>query len=331
VSGARAGTDEVRAVARPRPVTDPLVVELAVLGIRMRLETNSIEVREAAIESFGTPIAPPCDPAVLHVRVEVFDESAMLPRDARGQIPVRHLCPDPWRLLVESEGGTAMSDPARREAVARVSRELVADRAHFRDAVLEAMTLALMATQDRHPIHAAGIVDGPRALLLVGPSGSGKSTLAYVAQRAGLGLLSDDHVWVQLEPSLRVWGRPSGVRLLPGSPHRFPELAGHRTAWRGGKEKLHVRIEGADRGQSADDMRVCLLRRGDTAASLRKLDARAVADGLTRRVDAGFDRYPARHELVVAELSRPGGWELALSDDATDAVPLLRRMLKEET
>jgi hypothetical protein len=46
-------------------------------------------------------------------------------------------------------------------------------------------------------------------------------------------------------------------------------------------------------------------------------------------VDAGFDRYPARHERVVADLSRQGGWELELSDDPDDALPLLRRMLEE--
>jgi hypothetical protein len=323
------------------PVTDPLLREpelrygadLAVLGTPVRFATNSRRVAEITMESFGCgptddAIADDARPDPLAVRIIVHDGEEP-GTDGAGHAPVRHLCPDGVRIAAHSPGSMAISDPARREVIAWVTTSLVRDAEHFRDALLEAMVLSLVTHFDRHPLHAAAIVQGGRVLLLAGPSGSGKSTLSYVAHRAGVGLLSDDHVWVQLEPALRVWGRPSGVRLLPEAPRRFPELAGHHAAWRGGKTKLHVRLDDTGRDASAGDVRVCLLRRGGATASLRVLDARAVALGLTRRVDAGFDRYPARHERVVADLSRQGGWELELSDDPDDALPLLRRMLEE--
>ena len=52
----------------------------------------------------------------------------------------------------------------------------------------------------------------------------GKSTLAYLAHAAGIRVLSDDRVWVQMEPSLRIWGTPGTARLTAAALSLFPEL-----------------------------------------------------------------------------------------------------------
>jgi hypothetical protein len=264
------------------------------------------------------------------VRIVVREGDEPGARDAHGHAPVRHICPDESGLIVHSPGSVGVSDPARREAVAYVSTAFVADRTHFQGAMLEAITFSVLAHQDRHPLHAAAVTRDRRGVLLTGPSGSGKSTLSYMAHRAGLGLLSDDRVWVQLEPRLGVWGWPRGVRLLPHAASDFPELSGHAPSWVDGKQKLDACID--DREAAAEpvhDVAVCVLERGDGAASLQRIDAGSLAGALTRRVDAGFDRHPERHRAVVGALTARGGWRLRLSADPHEALPLLLRMLDE--
>jgi hypothetical protein len=338
------------------PTADPLLrapslehaVTLPVLGVATRFESNSAYVLGVAEEAFGlwrASGAPPAEPSA-RVRVVVHEGSERVD----GRAPVRHLCPDATRMIVQSPGSVAVADPERRESVAYVTTELAADREHFRAAVLEAITLALLAHLDRHPVHAAGVARGDRAVLLAGPSGSGKSTLAYLAETSGLTVLGDDRVWVQLEPAPRVWGWPGALRMTPDSVRHFPELARvGTTSVVGGKTKLAFRPPGArshdaagvvERGydgrgggaplgpRSVERTDVCVLRRG-TRASLEPLPRDAVADAL-RRVDAGFDRFPERHDAVVHALAAHDGWRLTLSADPRDALPFLREMLDAE-
>jgi hypothetical protein len=323
------------------PSVDPLLrdaasvhaLELQVLGLAVRFETNSRYVLDVVEEAFGParPMGTRSAPASLRVRVIVHGGSEPL-RETELHAPVRHICPDATRLLVHTPGSVAVSDPARREALAYVTSALVADRAHFRSAVLEAMTFSLLSQFDRHPIHAAAIARDGRAVLLAGPSGSGKSTLAYMAHRAGLRMLSDDRVWVQLDPTLQVWGVPNGFRLLPDVVSAFPEIARlGPTASTADGRKLSVRH--SDGGRSAEtsaaDITVCVLERGMSGSHLDYLSPAALAEALVRRVDPGFDRYPDRHGMVVGALSERGGWRLRLSPDPHEAMPLLLRMLDD--
>jgi hypothetical protein len=142
--------------------------------------------------------------------------------------------------------------------------------------------------------------------------------------------LSDDRVWVQLEPRLGVWGWPRGVRLLPHAASDFPELSHHAPSWVDGKRKLDVRVDDDRAGVGpVHDVAVCVLERGDGAASLQRIDAGALAESLTRRVDAGFDRYPERQRAVVSALTARGGWRLRLSADPREALPFVLRMLDD--
>jgi hypothetical protein len=311
----------------------PHVVELAVLGIAARFETNSRYMLGLVMESFGIDGQHPASRqgARVWIRIVVREGSEPGSPDEHGHAPVRHICPDAIRLIVHTPGSVAVSDPALREAVAYVSTALAADRAHFRAAVLEAITFSLLTHLDRHPVHAAAVARGGRAVLMAGPSGSGKSTLSYAASQAGLRLLSDDRVWVQLVPRLGVWGWPRGVRLLPNAASGFPELSHHAPSWVDGKQKLEVGLgDPAGAAEPVRDVAVCVLERGDGTASLQPIDARTLAEALTRRVDAGFDRYPERQRAVVSALAARGGWRLCLSADPREAMPLLLRVLNSE-
>ncbi|MBW8769773.1 MAG: hypothetical protein JF589_08465 [Gemmatimonadetes bacterium] len=253
----------------------------------------------------------------LLVRVDVVegDEGPLPPG---GHANVRYSLPDETRVVVETPASVAVSDPLRRQATARVTRGLVADRMHFRTEVLEAVTLALLSHFDRHPVHAGAVALNGRAVLFAAPSGTGKSTLAYHCHLDGLDLLGDDHVRVQLDPRVRVWGWPSRVRLLAR------EAGGEGAASDAVKEVVHL-----DSGTLlvADEMRVCCLTRDGGPASLEPVDAATLASTLDAQLAPGFDRFPARWPAVRDALAARGGWLLNLSRDPREGVRLVRRVL----
>jgi hypothetical protein len=322
------------------PITDVLlrnaelayVVELPVLGIATRFETNSRYVRDVVEDAFGMWRGLSDDanrsPNVARVRVLVQEGT----EGSDGRVRIRHVSPDPTRVIVHSPGSFGISDPARGESVAYVTTALASDRLHFRGAVLEAITLALLSHFDRHPLHASAIARGRRTLLLAAPSGTGKSTLAYAAERDGLALVSEDLVWVQLTPLLRIWGWPGRPRLLADALSLFPEAMEGATAVEAdGKAKFVV-----DTGSPKSVLQcvvgrpvVCVLARGHGRPELERLSSAEMGNALVGDLAPGFDRFPERHTAVVSALTARGGWRLRLSGDARDAVPLLQRMLDE--
>jgi hypothetical protein len=74
---------------------------------------------------------------------------------------------------------------------------------------------------------------------------------------------------------------------------------------------------------------VCLLARDGGGVSLEPLAPEALARALEEQLAPGFDRFPSRWPLVVAALTDGGGWRLNLSDDARDAVPVVRELLAQ--
>ena len=314
------------------PLTDPLLraprlefaVELPVVGLMTRFETNSGYVRDVVEQAFGVwrDAATTASTPMLRVRLIVQEGG----EGTGSHAPVRHICPDPDRILIHSPGSVAIVDPERREAVAYVTTALAADRDHFRREFLEAVALALVTHFDRHPIHAAAI-GRDRAVLLAGPSGSGKSTLAYLAHVSGLGVLSEEIVWVEQQAGFRLWGMPRRVRLLPGALGYFPELRGQSSAT-DAQGKIAVNLTGNGVARvSALKAVVCLLQRGPGPPHLERLPSGPIADALRREPAAGFDRFPERHEAAIATLAKDGGWRLTLSGDPREAVAALREMV----
>lgn len=302
-------------------------VELPVLGITTCFTTNSASVATLIDEAFGEWRGTvPLSDVRLRVNIAVHDGS----EGADVPAHVRYLSTDSNRLLAHSPGSMAVADARRGESVAYVTEELVADRDHFRTTFLEAMVFALLAPFDRHPVHAAALVQADRTVLLAGPSGTGKSTIAYLAHTAGLGVLSDEMVWVQMRPTLRIWASGACARLGPDARLHFPELA--VAAPLPGTDPLRkttIRLDATARPlrDASTSAVVCVLARGSRAA-LERLEAPAVVADLTRQLAGGFDRFPERQDAVFAALALGGGWRLTLSDNPHDALPYLKRMLE---
>jgi len=189
--------------------------------------------------------------------------------------------------------------------------------------VVDPLLLFLLTRAGRVPVHAAGVCVGETAVVLAGASGSGKSTLAHAALRAGLGVLSDDTVFVEREPALRVWGYPRPIHLLPESA----EAAGvdGEPRLRGGRWKLAVPSASAGPAPtSASRAVLCLLERGE-AVSLRSIPPEEAVAALVGALEPGFDHFRDGIPDVARALAAGGAWRLTLSADPEEAVAAILR------
>ncbi len=307
------------------------VVELPVLGVTVRYESNSAAALQAVEQAFGVWRGLLQDPELIdagQVRVRLIVHEG-----AEGEMPhapVTWRLPDPHRLLIHTPGSVGLMDMRARDAVVYTTPALLADRAHFEYAVLHTMTIPLVDTYDRYPVHAAVIARGLVGLLLAGPAGTGKSTIAYEAHRHGLRVLSDDVSHIQLRPIFRVWGElPGQVYLMPRARARFPELAGRvPTLVANGVEKDFVQFPYAWSGPGggapmASHVGVCLLERNGGRASLAPAASHEIEAFLSEGVGIARVMFGDGMEEAIARVAAGGGWRLSLSDDPADAIPFL--------
>jgi hypothetical protein len=329
-----------RAFDRP---SDPLyhtvplhhALELPMLGVTVRFESNSSDALAAVDKLFGGwrgLFASPelIDAARVRVRVIVHDGD----EGPAPHAPVVWRLPDPDRLLIHTPGSVGLMDMRRRDAVVYVTPGLLADRAHFDYAVLHTITLPLVDTFDRYPVHAALIARGSVGLLLAGPSGTGKSTLAFEAHRSGLSVLSDDACHIQLKPVFRAWGElPGQVYLTPGAGARYPELARQAPSLVANSvEKLFVEFPYSwsgpgGRAPMASVVGVCLLARDGGVARTAPATPEEITTFLRQGLGVAEVMLGRGLEDALASVAAGGGWKLWLSDDPAEAVPLLLTML----
>jgi hypothetical protein len=305
----------------------PLALDLPVLGVPVRFETDSPAIRDVIQDSFGEWEDLRHYPELVEVpgfRVRCAVGAGR--EHAPPSVPITYRLPDPGRLLITTNGSVGVADVSRGDAIAYVTEELVRDRAHFQYGVLEALTLFLATRHDRVPLHAAAVTRDGVAVLLAGASGTGKSTLVYAALSAGFQLLAEDMVFLQTSPVHRIWGHrgfvclpPESTRFFDGLADELPQLVAN------GKRKHAVTVPRTQITSPpvVDDGVICLLERGAGASQLRACDVPELRAGLLTDLEPGFDLFRDAVDAAVAPLLRTGGWRLLLSDDPHAAVPLL--------
>jgi hypothetical protein len=242
------------------------------------------------------------------VRIEIASSH---PDDDRGvrDAPVSHEMSDDLRFVARCAAASPASDPARRLATIRATHALVADRTKFRTEMLEAVVLALLSCYDRHPVHAAAVARRGHALLLAAPSGTGKSTIAYLCHAAGLDLLGDDQVRVQLA----ALAAHLGVAGSRAAARRDGDCARHGATSRGAGER---EAKGRDRRDERRDRQA-----GSSRTTRRSACWRATA------APSRSSRCPRRRSYAPStSSSRPGStdsrcdgqWSHAPSPRAAD-------------
>lgn len=251
----------------------------------------------------------PADGAPIRLTLETGDEAAS---QAAIRIEV-----DGQRLRLSGGGVEGSADAGSLTAVCRVPRGLAARPGALASEVTDPLLLFLLTRSGRTPLHAAGVMCGRTAAVLAGPSGSGKSTLSLAAVARGLRILSDDTVYIQLQPSLRVWGMPRPVHVFPADAPRFtPE-----TRLRAGKLKAVLPLPPWSEPPVAELAAVVLLERGETIR-LEPVEPSVAALALSR-LEPGFDLLAEQSARAVAALTRSGAWRLTLARDPGAAIDVL--------
>jgi hypothetical protein len=304
------------ALDNPYAKVSAITLELALLDVPLRIEcTQGASVAiAAACRGWGgraTSLSAP-----LQLRIET---SSALSGTCHTAIHV-----DGSRMTVRGPGVVARAEVDQGFADCMVSAEYLKDAVALRHEVLEPLALMLLTHRDRTPLHASAFIVDDLAILLAGPTGAGKSCLARAADVAGLQVLSDDTVYVQLAPCLTVWGWPTAAHLFARDA---PDAAGP-TRLRNGKVKHVVPLRSASQAAIACNHAVlCLLSPSQGGeAALSRISA-AVVEERFWPLDEGFDLLPGPIAAAVARLSAGGAWDLRLSADPAEAVRLLTASL----
>jgi hypothetical protein len=192
-------------------------------------------------------------------------------------------------------------DPAEGEAIVDLPSDEPEVFDRFATILADPLVVELARPLGWNAVHAAGVVSGNRGILLPGPGGSGKSTLFRQAKDRGLGLLSDDLVWIgEEEGRFRLVPFPRGAPFDPIAPPSvreaplaavvFPSIgsgAASRSVRLGAAEALSLLGEQA-RGVAG----------GATLASHFRLLVRIAAQMPAWRYEAPFGAGDAVGEIV---------------------------------
>ncbi len=201
VGALRAGFE--RAVA----VAGPVEQDLDLAGLPLRLGFAGESMREALLPPFehlaATVPAPP------RLSISVFDSAStgVDPpppaweelRAAPGTNPVTRLRSERFCVLAAAgSGAVTAADPEGGSAVFHLpdaGRIAPSERA----APLREALQLLMTPRGRWMTHAGAVGRNGRGVLLVGRGGSGKSTLALACALAGMEIVADDYVLLEIE------------------------------------------------------------------------------------------------------------------------------------
>lgn len=282
----------------------------APLGIPLRVEVGR-GIDPAAIEAACKAWRGPADEGARSIGLRIA-RSPALAGTGEPRIVV-----DGRKVEIAGQGAEGWGSVDTRLARCTVSDAYLADPHRLLEDVLEPLLLFMLAHFDRTPIHAAGFVADDLAILVSGPSGAGKSSLAFAADAAGWQVLSDDTVYVQRHPCLKLWGFPRAAHF---SPEDCPVPHAH-TRVRGGTVKHAVPFTDQRGMASAGNAILCLLAHGSKVA-LTPLDAPEAIRKLPP-LEPGFDLFMSESEAVYKLLTSRGAWLLTLSRDPAEAVALL--------
>lgn len=279
-----------------------------VLGSGVVFESNVLEALNAALEIFPSPAD--CSDAAPEAPVYI-----VLAANHTSHIPPREHRICGKRLHIAHAGISLEADGEHGCATCTFCLDAIGT-ALFRETVHTA-ALFLVAQRGRTPVHASAVVIGNCACVLAGRSGSGKSSLALAANSAGLPVLAEDTVFVQLDPALRIWGLAGDVHILENTAPPGTEA---RTRLRSGRLKYAVPIARAR--PSADSATLYVLARGDQV-SLDPLPPETAVRMLTSEPESGYEFYGHRMEDAIRAIAGGGCWQLTLADDPNAAIARL--------
>jgi hypothetical protein len=287
---------------------DDRSIRLSIMGRPVVIRASEPALLAAAAKTYGDGSGPEhADGPPIALELEASDEAVWGP----VQIEVGG---SRLRLTGGAEG---WADARSLTASCRVPRSLAERPALLAAEVTDTLLLFLLCRSGRIPLHAAGVMCGTTAVLLTGPSGSGKSTLSLAAVARGLRILSDDTVYIQMLPRLRIWGLPRPLHVFPADA---PGFIGE-TRLRAGKLKVAAPVPAWPGPPVADRAAVVLLERAEQIR-LERVEPE-VATAALSRLEPGFDLLDRESAQAVAAVTAAGAWRLTLTRDPGAAIEAL--------
>jgi hypothetical protein len=280
----------------------------AVLGVEVVFESNFPEALTAALAVCSSrnnreTMSPP---PTVYIVLAADHAINTLAREHRISGKRLHINGDGIRLDADGELGRATcSFP-----IDAIDGDL------FREAVNTAV-LFLVAQTGRIPVHASALMIGDCAYVLAGRSGSGKSALAFAGNLAGLPVLAEDTVFVQREPSFRVWGLADHIHLHEKDA---PPGAEGLMRLRSGRAKRALAIK--DSRHSAEQSVLCVILGGDRV-SLDPLSPEDAVRALIHEPEPGYDYFGTQMEEAIRSIAAGGCWQLTISHDPNAAISKL--------
>ena len=287
---------------------DGPVIQLIVMGRPVVVASAEPALLTAVAEAYADlRLTEPGDGPQIRLTLEAGDAAAAGPVEIEVEGAGLRL----------SGGAEGWADARALIACCNVSRDLLAQPGRLAGEVIDTLLLFLLTRSGRAPLHAAGVMCGETALLLAGPSGSGKSTLSLAANGRGLRILSDDTVYIQMLPRLRIWGLPRPAHVFPADA---PGFIGE-TRLRAGKLKAVVPVRAWGGPPVAEQAAVVLLERGERIG-LEPIEPQVAAAALSR-LEPGFDLLARESAEAIAAVTASGAWRLTLTRDPAAAIEAL--------
>jgi hypothetical protein len=287
-----------------------LPLSLSIMGRPVRMQASDPALRAALAAIYAVWPAEPAEGPPITLALQTASAAG------GGQTRIEV---EGSRLILSGDGIDGWADAGTLTAACTVPERLTGEPAKLAEDVTDTLLLFLLARSGRVPLHAAAFVHGGTAMLLAGPSGSGKSTLTLAAMSRGLRILSDDTVYIQLQPRLRIWGYPRPAHVFPADAPGFIGA----TRLRGGKLKIAIPVPPLSGPPVADEAALVLLKRGENI----RLEAvtPAVATAALSHLEAGFDLLADESAAAIAAITARGAWQLTLARDPDKAIETMIR------
>ena len=202
-------------------------------GVTTRVRTNSDQAAvaiEKFLSHFGIGAVKHADIEFHLFFVDSLDE-AISPVPASAKLlydwgMVRVFQQDSCRYLKVENRARVTADVEQRTAAGFAERELLESDWLVTNLFFYPLWAQLLKVNGLFPLHAAGLASGNRASLFLGRSGSGKSTLSLNLVRGGLGLLSDDTVFLrEAGDGVEVLSFPEEINVKEETIKLLPELS----------------------------------------------------------------------------------------------------------
>ena len=307
----------------------PQVIELNLMGHRLRLETDSKKILDHVSGLFSTyPDRPNRFPEFVWRIISQTDFQMGPPWPERSAFADHGLC-----CIAFGQRNFLAVDLDMQEGIGFVAEGLAEDALGLTSPFLDNLFCMTAASLGLTAISAACVGLGNAGLLVVGSPNSGKTTSCYIAARNGLEYHADRALFVEQKSGvIRAWGDFWPAAFRPDTLRFLPELAASAHLFRYSNFTFYYldkRALQASPMHSIIPACCVFLERGRTTQPrLTEVPRAEFARRVTRLAAFQDDiRFDAQRASVFAALEALPAYDFAYREDPADAAGVFHELL----